>query len=240
MTSRFELWNNLHRAMMPLAHWYALIDNEVILELQNKVIHEVLYNRYCLIKWAPMHKQVTMLRKLLSHIFEHYVDIQDDDYISDEDIEEYPETFMPRPCIMPMGLQELAPPQQLDTPHSSPQCNTEQRLEQGLHHIRRVLFPSETEPEDEPMPLDDVNLEDKSVYILNDSPNWLDEPSPDRHLCIQDEHQDGCEYFRAPSHLDPIVTYDNPSSFMSLQDLEDMNILADIEFSSDDELPDLI
>ena len=90
MTSRFELWNNLHRAMTPLAHWYALIDNEVILELQNKVIHEVLYNRYCLIKWAPMHKQVTMLRKLLSHIFEQYTDVQDEDYISDEDIEEYP------------------------------------------------------------------------------------------------------------------------------------------------------
>ena len=109
MTSRFELWNNLHRAMMPLAHWYAIIDNQVILELQNKVIHEVLYNRYCLIKWAPMHEQVTLLRKLLSHIFEHYVDIQDDGYISDEDIEEYPETFMPRPCIMPTGIQKPAP-----------------------------------------------------------------------------------------------------------------------------------
>ena len=105
MTSRFELWNNLHRAMTPLAHWYALIDNEVILELQNKVIHKLLYNRYCLIKWAPMHKQVTMLRKLLSHIFYQYADIQDDGYVSDEDIEEYPETFMPRLCIMPMGLQ---------------------------------------------------------------------------------------------------------------------------------------
>ena len=103
MTSRFELWNNLHRAMTPLAHWYALIDNEVILKLQNKVIHEVLYNRYCLINWAPMHEQVTMLKKLLSHIFEHYADIQDDGYISDEDLEEYPETFMPRPRIMPMG-----------------------------------------------------------------------------------------------------------------------------------------
>ena len=90
------------------------------------------------------------------------------------------------------------------------------------------------------MPLDDVNLEDKSVYIPNDSLDWLDKPSPDTHLCIHDEHQDRCEHFRAPSHLDPIVTYDNPSSFMSLQDLEDMNILADIEFSSDDELPDLI
>ena len=105
MTSRFELWNNLHRAMTPLAHWYALIDNEVILELQNKVIHEVLYNRYCLIKRAPMHKQVTMLQKLLSHIFEQYADIQDDGYISDEDIEEYPETFMPRPHIMSTSLQ---------------------------------------------------------------------------------------------------------------------------------------
>ena len=240
MTSRFELWNNLHRAMTPLAHWYALIDNEVILELQNKVIHRVLYNRYCLIKWAPMHEQVTMLRKLLSHIFEHYADVQDDGYISDEDIEEYPETFMPRPCIMPMGLQEPAPPQQLDTPHSSPRHNAEQRLEQGLCHIRRVLFPSETEPEDEPMPLDDINLEDKSVYIPNDSPDWLNKPSPDRHLCIHDKHQDGCEHFRAPSRLDPIVTYNNPSGCMSLQDLEDMNILADIEFSSDDELPDLI
>ena len=120
MTSRFELWNNLHRAMTPLAHWYALIDNEVILELQNKVIHEVLYNRYCLIKWAPMHEQVTMLRKLLSHIFQQYADVQDDGYISDEDIEEYPETFMPRPCILPTGLQEPAPPQQPDTPHVSP------------------------------------------------------------------------------------------------------------------------
>ena len=163
MTSRFELWNNLHRAMTPLAHWYALIDNEVILELQNKVIHEVLYNRYCLIKWAPMHEQVAMLRKLLSHIFEQYADVQDEGYISDEDIEEYPETFMPRPRIMPMGLQGLAQPQQPDTLHISPHRNTKQRLEQGLCQIRRVLFPSETEPEDEPMPLDDVNLGDK-VY----------------------------------------------------------------------------
>ena len=90
------------------------------------------------------------------------------------------------------------------------------------------------------MSLDDVNLEDESVYIPNDSPDWLDKPSPDRHLCIHDECQDGCEHFRAPSHPDHLVTYDNPSGFMSLQDLEDMNILADIEFSSDDELPDPI
>ena len=226
--------------MMPLAHWYAIIDNQVILELQNKVIHEVLYNRCCLIKWAPMNEQVTLLGKLLSHIFKHYADIQDDGYISDEDIEEYPETFMPRLHIMPTGLQELASLQQLDTPHSSLHQNTEQRLEQGLYHIRRVLFPSETEPEDEPMPLDDVNLEDESVYIPNDSPDWLDEPSLDRCLCIHDEHQDGYKHFRAPSRPDPIMTYNNPSHFMSLQDLEDMNILADIDFSSDDELPDLI
>ena len=190
MTSRFELWNNLHRAMTPLAHWYAIIDNQVILELQNKVIHKVLYNRYCLIKWAPMHEQVTLLRKLLSHIFKHCIDVQDDSYISDEDIEEYPETFMPRLCIIPTGIQEPAPLQQLDTSHNSPHCNTEKRLEQDLCCIRRVLFPSETEPEDEPMSLDDINLEDKNVYIPNDSPDWLDEPSPDRHLCIHDEHQD--------------------------------------------------
>ena len=198
MTSRFELWNNLNRAMMPLAHWYALIDNQVILELQNKVIHEVLYNRYCIIKWAPMHEQVTLLRKLLSHIFEHYADIQDDGYISDEDIEDYPETFMPRPRIMPTGIHEPAIPQQPDTPHHSPHHNTKQRLEQNLCRIRRVLFPSETKPEDEPMLLDDNNFEDKNVYIPNDSPDWLDEPSLDRHLCIHDEHQDRCEHFRLP------------------------------------------
>ena len=240
MTSRFELWNNLHRAMMPLAHWYAIIDNQVILELHNKVTYEVLYNSYCLIKWAPMHEQVTLLRKLLSHIFEHYVDIQDDGYISDEDIEEYPETFMPRPHIMLTRIQEPASLQKPDTSHHSPCCNAEQRLEQDLCPIRRVLFPSETEPEDEPMSLDDVNLEDENVYIPNDSPDWLDEPSLDRHLCIHDDHQDGCEHFRLPPHTDSIVTYDSPSSFMSLQDIEDMNILVDIDFSSDDELPDLI
>ena len=226
--------------MTPLAHWYAIIDNQVILELQNKVIHEVLYNRYCLIKWAPMHEQVTLLRKLLSHIFEHYVDIQDDGYISDEDIEEYPDTFMPRPHIMPTGIQEPVPLQQPNTPHNAPHHNTEQRLEQDLCHIRIVLFPSETELEDEPMSLDEDNLEDENVYIPNDSLDWLDEPSPDRHLCIHNEHQDGCEHFRVPPHLDPILTYNNPSGFMSLQDIEDMNILSDIDFSSDDELPDLI
>ena len=141
---------------------------------------------------------------------------------------------------MPTGIQETVPLQQADTPRNTPHHDTEQRLEQDLCHIRRVLFLSETEPEDKPMPLDNINLEDKSVYILNDSPDWLDELSLDRHLCIHDEHQDGCKHFRASSHPDPIVTYDNPSGFMSLQDLEDMNILADIEFSSDDELPDLI
>ena len=171
-----------------------------------------------------MHEQVTMLQKLLSHIFEQYADVQDDSYISDKDIEEYPETFMPRPHIMLMSVQGPVRLQQPEVVHVLPRRSTELRLEQGLHQIRRVLFPSETEPENEPMPLDGVNLNDKSVYIPNDSPDWLDKPSPDRHLCIYDEHQDGCEHFRAPSHPDPVVTYDNPSGFMSLQDLEDMNI----------------
>ena len=240
MTSRFEIWNNVHRAMTPLAHWYAILDNDVILDIQNKIIHEILHDRSCLIKWAPMHEQVTMLQKLLSHIFEQYANVQDDGYISDEDIEEYPETFMPRQCIMPTDVQGPVQPQQPQVAQVQPHRNTEQRLEQGLRQIRRVLFPLEIELEDELMPLDDINLNDKSVYILNDSLEWLNEPSPDRHLCIHDEHQDGCEHFRAPPHPDPTVTYDNPSGFMSLQDLEDMNILADIEFSSDDELPDLI
>ena len=99
---------------------------------------------------------------------------------------------MLRPRIMLTRIQEPALLQQLDTPHNSPHHNTEQRLEQDLRHIRRVLFPSETEPEDEPMLLDDINLEDKNVYIPNDSLDWLDEPSLDRHLCIHNEHQDGC------------------------------------------------
>ena len=90
------------------------------------------------------------------------------------------------------------------------------------------------------MPLDGIGLEDESVYILNDSPDWLDKPSPDRHLCIHNEHQDRCKHFRGPPRPDHTVTYYNPSGFMSLQDLEDMDILANIKFSSDDELPDLI
>ena len=147
---------------------------------------------------------------------------------------------MPRPRIMPIRLQEPASLQQPDTPHKSPCHNTEQRLEQDLNHSRRILFPSETEPEDEPMPLDNINLEDENVYIPNDSLDWLDEPSPVRHLCIHDEHQDRCEHFRLPPHLHSVVTYDSPSGFMSLQDIEDMNILVDVDFSSDDELPDLI
>ena len=240
MTSRFEIWNNVHRAMTPLAHWYAILDNDIISDIQNKVIHDILHDRTCLIKWAHMHEQVTMLQKLLSHIFEQYADVQDDGYISDEDIEEYPETFMPRPRIMPMDVQGLVQPQQPEVALVHPHRNTKQRLEQGLHQIRRVLFLLEIKPEDEPMPLDDISLNDESVYIPNDSPEWLDEPSPDRHLCIHDEHQDRCEHFRAPPHLNPTVTYNNPSGFMSLQDIEDMDILADIEFSSDEELPDLI
>ena len=180
-----------------------------------------------------------MLQKLLSYIFEQYADVQGDGYISDEDIEEYPETFMQRPCIMPTNVQGTVQPQQPEVVQVQPHHNTEQRLEQGLHQIRRVRFLLEIEPEDELMPLDCINLNDESVYIPNNSLEWLDEPSPDRHLCIHDEHQDGCEHFRAPPHPNPTVTYDNPSGFMSLQDLEDMDILADIEFSSDDELPDL-
>ena len=147
---------------------------------------------------------------------------------------------MPRPCIMPTRIQEPALLQQPDTPHNSPHRNTEQRLEQDLCHIRRILFPSETEPEDKPMPLDDINLEDENVYIPNDSPDWLDKQSLDRHLCIHNEHQDRCEHFRLPPHPDSVVTYDSPSGFMSLQDIEDMNFLVDVDFSSDDELPDLI
>ena len=240
MTSRFEIWNNVHRAMTPLAHRYTILDHDIILDIQNRVIHEILHDRTCLIKWAPMHGQVTMLQKLLSHIFEQYTDVKDDGYISDEDIEEYPEMFMPRPHIMPAYIQGPMKPQQPEVAQVQPHRNTKQRLEQGLHQIRRVLFPSELKLEDEPMPLDGINLNDESVYILNDSPKQLDEPSPDRHLYIHDEHQDGCEHFRAPPHPNSTVTYDNPSGFRSLQDLEDMDILADIEFSSDDELPDLI
>ena len=239
MTSRFKIWNNVYRAMTPLAHWYTMLDNDIILDIQNKVIHEILHNRTCLIKWAPMHEQVTMLQKLLSHIFEQYADVQDDGYISDKDIEEYPETFMQRPCIMSTNVQGPVQLQQQEVVQVQPHCTTKQRLEQGLCQIRRVLFPSEIKPEDEPMPLDSINLNDESVYIPKDSLEWLNEPSPDRHLCIHNEHQDGCEHFRAPPHPNPTVTYDNPSGFMSLQDLEDMDILADIEFSSDDELPDL-
>ena len=109
-----------------------------------------------------MHEQVTMLQKLLSHIFEQYADVQDDSYISDEDIEEYLETFMQRPCIMPTNVQGPVQPQQPEVAQVQPHRNTEQRLEQGLRQIRRVLFLSEIEREDEPMPLDGINLNHKS------------------------------------------------------------------------------
>ena len=95
-----------------------------------------------------MHEQVTMLQKLLSHISEQYADVQDEGYISDEDIEEYPETFMPRPRIMSMNVQEPVQPQQPQVAQVQPHHNTKQRLEQGLHQIRRVLFPSEIELEE--------------------------------------------------------------------------------------------
>ena len=95
MANRFELLNNLQRAMQPLAHWYDIIDTHVMLEIQSEVMYKVLHNRQCNIKWAPIHKQVAMMRKLLSHIFEHYTEVQDDGYISDEDIDKYPEMFVP-------------------------------------------------------------------------------------------------------------------------------------------------
>ena len=91
------------------------------------------------------------------------------------------------------------------------------------------------------MPLDDINLEDKNIFIPNNSPDWSKEPSPDRHLCIHNGHQDGCEHFRPPPCPDPRMSHeanDNLPTVMSLQ--EDLNILANIEFSSDDEHPDLI
>ena len=65
-------------------------------------------------------EQVTMLQKLLSHIFEQYADIQDDGYISDEDIEEYLETFMPRPRIMPTDVQGPVQPQQPEVAQVQP------------------------------------------------------------------------------------------------------------------------
>ena len=120
MANRSELLNNLQRAMQPLAHWYDIIDTHTMLELQSEVVYEVLHNRSCNIKWAPIHEQVTMLRKLLSHIFEHYAEVQDDGYISDEDIDKYPEMFMPRPCILLTGLQGPALQQQPATPYKPP------------------------------------------------------------------------------------------------------------------------
>ena len=67
-----------------------------------------------------------MLQKLLSHILEQYANVQDDGYISDEDIEEYPETFMPRPHIMPMSSQGPVQSQQPEMAHIPPRHNTEQ------------------------------------------------------------------------------------------------------------------
>ena len=70
-----------------------------------------------------------------------------------------------------MSVQGPVQPQQPEVAQVQPSGNTEQRLEQGLRQMRRVLFPSEIEPEDEPMPLDGINLNDESVYIPNDSPD---------------------------------------------------------------------
>ena len=80
-----------------------------------------------------------------------------------------------------MNIQGQVQLQQPEVAQVQPHRNTEQRLEQGLCQIRRVLFPLEIELEDEPMLLDDINLNDESVYIPNDSPEWLDEPSPDTY-----------------------------------------------------------
>ena len=71
---------------------------------------------------------------------------------------------------MPIDVQGPVQPQQPEVAQVQPHGNTEQRLEQGLYQIRRVLFPSEIELEDEPMLLDGINLNDESVYIPNDSP----------------------------------------------------------------------
>ena len=128
MANRCELLNNLQRAMQPMAHWYDITDTHVMLEIQSEVIYEGLHNRQCNIKWSPMHEQVTMLRKLLSHIFEHYTEVQDDGYISDEDIDKYPETFMPRPRILLTRFQESAPLQQLDSSCKLPCQGTKQDL----------------------------------------------------------------------------------------------------------------
>ena len=120
MANRFEIFNNLQRAMQPLAHWYDIIDTHVMLEIQSEVVYEVLHNRSCNTKWAPIHEQVTMLRKLLCHIFENYAEIQDDRYISDEDTDKYPETFMSSPYILLTKLQEPALQQQLAIPYKAP------------------------------------------------------------------------------------------------------------------------
>ena len=79
---------------------------------------------------------------------------------------------MPRPRIMPTDVQGPVQPQQPEVAQAQPHRNTEQRLEQGLRQIRRVLFPSEIKLEDKRMLLDGINLNDKSVYIPNDSPEW--------------------------------------------------------------------
>ena len=129
------------------------------------------------------------------------------------------------------------------TPIQLNHLETSHAVGQNLRYVRRVLFPSETEPEDEPMPLDDVNLENEHIFIPNDSPEWIEEPSPDRHLCIHDGQNNGCEHYTPPglqTNITITCTIDDSSGFMSLQDLEDLDTLADVYFSSDDELPDLI
>ena len=145
---------------------------------------------------------------------------------------------MPRLCIMPMSLQGPAHSnQRLHTSHLTATLNRD--LNRASAKSGGYCFHQKLSQRMNRCHWTASALMMKSVYIPNDSPDWLDKPSPDRHLCIHDEHQDRCEHFRAPSRPDPTVTYNNPSGFMSLQDLEDMNILPNIKFSSDDELPDL-
>ena len=117
MANRF---NNLQRAMQPLAYWYDIIDTHTMLELQSEVVYKVLNNRSCNIKWAPIHEQVTMLEKLLSHVFENYAEVQDDGYISDEDIDRYPDNLLPRPHILLTRSQDSTLQEQPTTSYKAP------------------------------------------------------------------------------------------------------------------------
>ena len=241
MADRYEIFNSLQEAMQPLAHWYQLIDIHTMMDIQADVIHEVIQSRSGIIKRAPADEQVIMLRKLLTHIFETYTDTQDDGYVSDEDIDRYPDSMMPRPRVLLNGAQNIQLQEQPHTPSQPKHSGISHAVEHNLRRVRRVLFPSETEADDEPMPLDDVDLEDGNIFIPNDSPDWIEEPSPDRHLCIHDERNNGCDQYTPPHpHVNIICPANESSGFMSLPDLQDLDALADVHSSSDDELPELI